>query len=113
MITNAHYDALFSLNPSVRWAEEDGDSLVPYDADNNQVSDVNWDAVNTKAAELLAATNLSFLRKERNSRIAETDWWANSDTAEMTSDQTAYRQALRDITNSYQSLDDVVWPTKP
>ncbi len=113
MITNAHYDALFSLNPSVRWAEEDGDSLVPYDADNNQVSDVNWDAVNTKAAELLAATNLSFLRKERNSRIAETDWWANSDTPDMTSEQITYRQALRDITNSYQSLDDVVWPTKP
>lgn len=113
MITNAHYDALFSLNPSVRWAEEDGDSLVPYDADNNQVSDVNWDAINTKAAELLAATNLSFLRKERNARIAETDWWANSDTAEMTSEQITYRQALRDITNTYQSLDDVVWPTKP
>lgn len=27
--------------------------------------------------------------------------------------QLAYRQALRDITNTYTSLDDVVWPTKP
>ncbi len=24
-----------------------------------------------------------------------------------------YRQALRDITNDYTSLDDVVWPEKP
>ena len=24
-----------------------------------------------------------------------------------------YRQALRDITESYTSLEDVVWPTKP
>ena len=24
-----------------------------------------------------------------------------------------HRQALRDITDSYTSLDDVVWPTKP
>jgi len=31
----------------------------------------------------------------------------------MTDAQTAYRQALRDITNTYSSLDDVVWPEKP
>jgi len=31
----------------------------------------------------------------------------------MTAAQTAYRQALRDITNSATSLDDVTWPTKP
>jgi len=31
----------------------------------------------------------------------------------MTAEQTTYRQALRDITDSATSLDDVVWPTKP
>jgi hypothetical protein len=31
----------------------------------------------------------------------------------MTSAQTTYRQALRDITSSATSLDDVTWPTKP
>jgi len=31
----------------------------------------------------------------------------------MTDAQTAYRQALRDITSSATSLDDVTWPTKP
>jgi hypothetical protein len=30
-----------------------------------------------------------------------------------TDDQIAYRQALRDITDTYTSLEDVVWPTKP
>jgi hypothetical protein len=44
--------------------------------------------------------------------IAATDWWAGSDHT-MTSAQTAYRQALRDITDSATSLDDVTWPTKP
>lgn len=52
------------------------------------------------------------LRAERNRRIAETDWWASSDLT-MTDEQRAYRQALRDITNTYKSLDEVVWPTKP
>lgn len=52
------------------------------------------------------------LRAERNRRLEETDWWANSDLT-MTAEQTAYRQALRDITDTYTSLEDVVWPTKP
>ena len=71
-----------------------------------------WAAVSAKKDELVAAEPLRLLREERNRRIAETDWWASSDLT-MTAEQTAYRQALRDITNSYSSLDDVVWPTKP
>lgn len=73
---------------------------------------LNWDAVETKLNELNAAEPLKLLREERNRRIAETDWWASSDLT-MTAEQTAYRQALRDITEDYSSLDDVVWPTKP
>lgn len=65
-----------------------------------------------KAAELEAAEPLRLLRAERDRLIAETDWWASSDLT-MTQAQTDYRQALRDITNSYSSLDDVVWPVKP
>jgi hypothetical protein len=30
-----------------------------------------------------------------------------------TDEQRAYRQALRDITDTYTSLEDVVWPEKP
>lgn len=65
-----------------------------------------------KAAELEAAEPLRLLRAERDRLIAETDWWASSDLT-MTPEQSAYRQALRDITNSYTSLEDVVWPVKP
>ena len=73
---------------------------------------LTWDAVETKLNELNAAEPLKLLREERNKKIAETDWWASSDLT-MTAEQTAYRQALRDITEDYSSLDDVVWPTKP
>lgn len=64
------------------------------------------------SAEEMAATALRCLRKERDKKLAETDWWATSDRT-MTTEQTAYRQALRDITNTYNSLETVVWPTKP
>lgn len=55
---------------------------------------------------------LASLREVRDRLIAETDWWASSDLT-MTVEQTTYRQALRDITDSYNSLGTVVWPTKP
>jgi hypothetical protein len=64
-----------------------------------------------EAAEV-ELTALNELRRERDKRLAETDWWANSDLT-MTQAQIDYRQALRDITNTYSSPDDVVWPTKP
>ena len=65
-----------------------------------------------KYNELNAAEPLALLREERDRRLAETDWWASSDLT-MTQAQTDYRQALRDITDSATSLDDVTWPTKP
>ena len=71
-----------------------------------------WAAVVAKRDELVAAQPLKELRAERDRLIAATDWWASSDLT-MTAEQTAYRQALRDITNTYTSLDDDVWPTKP
>ena len=55
---------------------------------------------------------MKLLREERNRRIAETDWWASSDLT-MSAERTAYRQDLRDITETFSSLDDVVWPDKP
>lgn len=53
-------------------------------------------------------------RSTRDRLIAETDWWASSDLT-MTAEQTAYRQALRDITSNanWPHLDEADWPTKP
>ena len=71
-----------------------------------------WSAVKAKSDELKAAEPMKLLRAERDKRLAEVDWWASSDLT-MNSARTTYRQALRDITSSATSLDDVTWPTKP
>ena len=73
---------------------------------------LTWDAVETKMNELTAAEPMKELRAERDRLIAATDWWASSDLT-MTDAQTAYRQALRDITDDANSLDEVTWPTAP
>ena len=59
------------------------------------------------------------LRGKRNACISETDWQASSDLT-MTAEQTAYRQALRDLPSTATpaldkegQLTGVTWPTKP
>ena len=64
------------------------------------------------SADQLAAESLQMLRQERNAKLAETDYLALSDNT-LSTEMSAYRQALRDITDTYSSLDDVVWPEKP
>lgn len=81
-------------------------------SDNPDNWGVSWTTVSAKKTELDAAEPLKLLRAERNRRLTETDWWVLPDR-NATQAQLDYRQALRDITNTYTSLDDVVWPTKP
>tara|TARA_Y100001954_G_C15521426_1_gene459532 strand:- start:233 stop:436 length:204 start_codon:yes stop_codon:yes gene_type:complete len=55
---------------------------------------------------------LEQLRGSRDLLLMNTDVWALVDR-NMSQEQKDYRQALRDITKTYKSLDDVKWPTKP
>jgi len=106
------HEAIYALYANAISINGDGNNAVATDKDGNVVS---WDAdaVATKEAELITAFKLQELRTERNRLLAETDHWVLSDTANVTTAQTTYRQALRDITDSATSLDDVTWPTKP
>ena len=106
------HEAIRSVYSSVVSINGNGDNAVATDKDGSVVS---WDAsaVATKEAELVAEFELLELRTERNRLISETDHWVLADTANATSKQTTYRQALRDITSSATSLNDVTWPTKP
>ena len=67
-------------------------------------------AYQTKLDENAAESN----RSTRDFLLSDTDWWAVSDRT-MTSAQTTYRQALRDITthSNWPHLESGDWPTKP
>ena len=55
------------------------------------------------------------LRRERNRRLAETDFYALSDVT-MSSDMQTYRQNLRDLPSgkdTVEKCENVTWPTKP
>lgn len=73
---------------------------------------VTWGEVKKNIEKIKKEAPLSDLVKERNRRLAETDWWSCSDV-HMSLEQSEYRKKLRDITQKYSSLDDVVWPIMP
>ena len=90
-------------------SDEDGNAIESSDPNDFGVT---WSQVSEKNKELVAAEPMNRLRQARNLKLLDTDWWASSDLT-MTQKQKDYRQALRDITKSYTSLDDVVWPSVP
>ena len=103
------FDLLFRL---VVGLDENDSAILSSDPEVWQKHGITWALVDRELTNLNNAEPLKLLREERNLRIAETDWWASSDLT-MSTERTTYRQALRDITKTYSSLDDVVWPNKP
>ena len=89
---------------SVEWRKPDGSvSMTPSDfvVDYSSVGPV---------VELL------MLREERNKKLAATDWVvtkAFETGSSVPESWKTYRQALRDITISTQSIFSVTWPTEP
>lgn len=86
---------------------------VAIESSNPAEFGVTWAEIQT-AIDNLVDEELINLRAERNRLIAATDWTQMEDIPQSTRDTwKLYRQALRDITTTHRSLNDVVWPTKP
>ena len=92
------------------------------ESDDTSKWGVTWKQVSDKMAAIDAAAPMVELRKQRDAKLAETDWTALSDVT-MASNMKTYRQALRDLPASNDgknaslgsdgSLENVKWPLKP
>jgi len=100
-------ETAFEVHESLTWVDCDDSVEVGFTYADGAFA--HWD---TRTDAEKAADELAMLRRARDAKLAETDYLALSDNT-MTAEMEAYRQALRDITESATSLDDVVWPTKP
>jgi len=84
--------------------------LVEYTAEELKVLEAKDKAWSDGQAD----RDLADLREQRDILLKDTDWTANSDVT-MSDEMRTYRQALRDITDTYQSMNDdgFAFPTKP
>jgi len=105
-------DAILALRPGASFITVDG--VVEWlDETLTEPTDAE---IKKKYDELVAAEPLNEVRVVRNRLLAETDWVVTMHKEKGTNIPAAwktYRDALRDITDSATSLDDVTWPEKP
>ena len=62
-------------------------------------------------AEEILADKWAGIRRERNGKLAATDWRAGSDLT-LSDAWKTYRQALRDVPTQ-SDPDNITWPTEP
>lgn len=114
----------YSVNNETKIATYNKDEFYPKivwtDSKTKNVIALTEDECKELAALRAAqpAADLDAVRDVRNQKLAETDWVVIKEREEGGSvsnfaDWKTYRQALRDITNSATSLEDVTWPEKP
>ena len=79
-----------------------------------EMTDAEIQAEGFLTVEEVKLERLKALRLIRNGLLSETDYMGNSDVT-MTDAWKTYRQALRDITDTYSSMSDdgFAFPTKP
>ena len=66
-----------------------------------------------KDARILA-DKWSEVRRDRDRRLSETDFWALGDApSSISNNQQIYRQKLRDVPKDNSDPDNISWPTKP
>jgi len=106
--TEAEFNEMFR---KVTGSDDNGTAIESSDPSKFGVT---WKQASDKKTELVNAKPMADLRAERDRRLAETDWMANSDVT-MSDAWKTYRQNLRDVPaqSGVTGLDDVTWPTKP
>jgi len=82
---------------------------------------VTWKQVSDKMTAIDTAAPMKELRRQRDAKLAETDWTALSDVT-MADNMKTYRKELRDLPASNDGknatlkdgvLENVKWPSKP
>ena len=111
-------ETLELLNPEAKWSVSNSGTAydIEWLTDGNRPSNED---IENKRLELRNAEPMRLLRQQRNQKLSETDWMANSDVT-MTDEWRTYRQALRDLPSVAEpqldeegNLTNVTWPTKP
>tara|TARA_A100001201_G_scaffold29140_4_gene31408 strand:+ start:850 stop:1170 length:321 start_codon:yes stop_codon:yes gene_type:complete len=103
-----NHEAVLLAYPNACVVDDDAGA---FDADGNPIE---LDLERVASFEQQAINDQLFLklRSKRDRLLADTDWWALSDVT-MTDEQTAYRQALRDVPANTTDPANPTWPTKP
>ena len=101
-------------NQTDGYVEEEGGKYTLHWTSTRYSKPTDKQLSDLKDTDVEAGINLNKLRNARDLLLQQSDWTQNRDvTLSDDADWKTYRQALRDITKDYKSLEDVKWPEKP
>ena len=97
---------------NITWSDSKVSAVTGQDMDGDDITIQTHFSGNdtTKDARLLA-DKWTEVRRQRDVKLAETDYLALSDGT-LTADMTAYREALRDVPEDNADVDNITWPSK-
>jgi len=114
--------AIFALRPNASFVQR-GSSYSGLEWLDKSSEKPSEQEIENKIQEFLALEPMRLLRIERDRKLTEVDWWTSRalDGTPLTTEQTAYRQALRDLPENSANvaidengtLINVEWPVKP
>ena len=103
---------IFDVAPPLNWVDAPNGTRIGDVYENNAIKFIRI------SDEEKTERQLRWLRKERDKLLRASDWTQYNDVtldSDKKTEWATYRQALRDITVSFSSVNDenFAWPTKP
>ena len=110
------------VNPRLEGMEEtmiertdsDKPCWIPIDLANTDYQEyLEWVAEGNTPDPASPSDPWQAIRRKRDALIRESDWTMTPGATVDQAQWTAYRQVLRDLPQTYENAEDVVWPTVP
>ena len=98
---------------NISWSDSKVSAVIGQDMAGEDITiQTHFSGDDTAKDARLLADKWVRVRRDRDRRIAETDYLALSDST-LASNMKTYRQALRDVPEDNADPDSISWPTKP
>ena len=98
---------------NITWSDSKVSAVTGQDMEGEDITiQTHFSGDDTAKNARLLADKWVNVRRDRDRKLAETDYLALSDST-LASNMKTYRQALRDVPEDNADPDDISWPTKP
>ena len=98
---------------NIKWSDSKVSAVTGQDMDGEDITiQTHFSGDDTAKNARLLADKWVNVRRDRDSRLSQTDYLALSDST-LADNMTTYRQALRDVPEDNADVDNITWPVKP
>jgi len=98
---------------NIKWSDSKVSAVTGQDMDGEDITiQTHFSGDDTTKDARLLADKWVRIRRDRDRKLAETDYLALSDST-LASNMKTYRQSLRDVPADNADPDDISWPEKP